>query len=92
MNTTPRLRKGGRIASSNLFLLVFVLHMVYFVCNSASELERWAVLSFWGFPALTCSCFSELVIFRNLLHIFSHVFGLSMFFFFFFFCMHHILG
>ena len=26
--------------------------------------------SFWGFPALTCSCFSELVVFRNLYHFF----------------------
>ena len=46
---------------------------------------------FRGFPALTCSsCFSELVIFRNVLHIFSQVLGLSLVFNFNFLCL--ILG
>ena len=52
--------------------------VVYFVCDSASELERWAPFPFWGFPALQPAfkkMFSEL---RNLLHIFLRVLGLFM--------------
>ena len=41
-------------------------YVVYPVCDSASELERWAILPFGGFPALTSLLFfSELVSFRN---------------------------
>ena len=74
---TPRLRRGGGIASSsNLVFYVWCYsYIVYFVCDSASELERWALLPFWGFPALTCFFFSEFVIFRNFLHIFSQDIG-----------------
>ena len=45
---TPRLRRGGGISSS--LNLVFTCigtsywYIVYFVCDSASELERWALL------------------------------------------------
>ena len=61
--------------------------VVYFACDSASELERSALLPFWGFPALTCFlCFSELVIFRHLLHIFSQVLELSLGLFYFILC------
>ena len=54
---SPRLRRGGGVAtSSSLVLLVLILYyIVHFVCDSASELERWALLPFGGgFPALTC--------------------------------------
>ena len=57
MNTS-RLRREGMIASSpSLFLLVVVLLFIIFVCDSASELERWALIPFGGFPALTCFLF-----------------------------------
>ena len=60
---TPRLRRGGGIASfSNLVLLVLVLLyiIVYFVCDSASELERWArkYSLFGGFLPAPVFCFS----------------------------------
>ena len=62
----PRLRRGGGIASSSsLVLLVLVLlYIVYIVCDSASELERWTLLpfSFLGF-----SCPSLFLVFLNLL-------------------------
>ena len=38
--------KGGRIASSSTFFY-----------TQLPSLERWAVLPFWGFPALTCFLF-----------------------------------
>ena len=60
---TPRLRRGGGIASSSNLVstciigtpIAAALHLVvvYFVCDSASELERWALLPFCFFPALT---------------------------------------
>ena len=58
----PRLHRGGGIdPSSSLVLLVLVdysyILVVYFDCGSASELELWALLPFWGFPALTCFLF-----------------------------------
>ena len=83
---TPRLRTGGGIASSSsLVLLVLVRLYNRFVCDAASELERWALLPFRGFPALTpASCFSELAVFTKLLHIFSQVLGLSPGLFYFF--------
>ena len=67
MNTS-RLRRGGWIASAGLF---YSYTLVYFVCDSAPELERWALLPFLRFscPNLLLG-FSELVVFLNLLHIF----------------------
>ena len=51
-------------------------------CDSASELERYGLHFFLGvFLPLPASCFSEIVIFRNLLHNFSRVLGLSLVFF-----------
>ena len=69
---TPRLRRGGRIASSS-FVLFFYLYwysyIVYFVCDSASEFGAMGSTSFSGFsyPNLLL-VFSEPVIFRNLYH------------------------
>ena len=40
---TPRLRRGGVASFSSLFLLVVVL-LYYILFDSASELERWALL------------------------------------------------
>ena len=52
---TPRLRRGG---DSFFFKFIFTCSgtpIVNLVCDSASELERWAipVLPFWDFLALT---------------------------------------
>ena len=69
---TPRLRRGGGIASSsNLgFYLYWYSYIVYFVCDSASELGAMGSTSFLGFSCpKPASCFSELV-FRNLCIIF----------------------
>ena len=88
---TPRLRREGRIASSSSFIFTCSgTPLVYFVCDSASELERWALLPLWVFPALTCFLFFwtyiyiyididiDIATFRNLLHISSRVLGLSL--------------
>ena len=53
---TLRLRRGGGIASS-FFFTCSGTPRVYYVCDSASELERWALLPFWGFLGLTCFLF-----------------------------------
>ena len=69
---TPRLRRGGGIASSSfIFYLYWYSYIVYFVCDSASEFGAMGSTSFLGFsyPNLLL-VFSELVIFRNLYHIF----------------------
>ena len=56
---TPRLLRGGGIASSSFFLfyLYWYSYIVYFVVTQLPSLERWALLPFWGFPALTCFLF-----------------------------------
>ena len=70
-------------------VLLFSIRSVLF-CDSASELERYGLHFFLGvFLPSPASCFSEIVIFRNLLHNFSRVLGLSLVFFF---CMYLILG
>ena len=62
---TPRLRRGGRIASSP-FILFFYLYrysyIVYFVCDSASELGAMGSTSFLGFSSPNL-----LLVFLNLL-------------------------
>ena len=63
--TTPRLRKGGEIVSSSLF----------FTCSCSiflfvTQLPSWSdglYFLFGIFLLSPASCFSELVIFRNLL-------------------------
>ena len=51
---TPRLRRGGGIASSS-FILFFscigipIYYVVYFVCDSASEFGAMGSTSFFGF-------------------------------------------
>ena len=54
---TPRLRRGGDTFLIFIFYLFWYCYIIYFVCDSASELERWSLLPFWGFPALTCFLF-----------------------------------
>ena len=62
---TPRLRRGGGIASSS-FILFFYLYwysyIVYFVCDSASEFGAMGSTSFLGF-----SYPNLLLVFLNLL-------------------------
>ena len=55
---TPRLRRGGGIASSSGLFLLASGTLICLVCDSASKLERWALLPFGGFPALICFLFS----------------------------------
>ena len=62
---SPASEGGGGIASSSSLFFTYLYcysYRVYFVCDSVSELERWALLPFWGF-----SCPSLLHIFLNLL-------------------------
>ena len=88
---TPRLRRGGGIASSSfIFYLYWYSCIVYFVCDSASEFGAMGSTSFLGFsyPNLLL-VFSEPVIFRNLYHIFLAsvgTFSESFFILFLFFC------
>ena len=93
---TPRLRRGGGVASSSfIFYLCRYSYIVYFVCDSASEFGAMGSTSFLGFfPTLTCFLF-----FLNLLFLgtciifFSQVLGLSLgLFYFIFIFLYLILG
>ena len=92
---TPRLRRGGGIASSSfIFYLYWYSYIVYFVCDSASEFGAMGSTSFLGFsyPNLLL-VFSEPVIFRNLYHIFLASVGtFSGSFLFYFIFLYLILG
>ena len=69
---TPRLRRGGGIASSsNSFILpVLVFLFSIFCCDSASEFGAMGSTSFmWISCPNLLLVFSELIIFRNLYHI-----------------------
>ena len=84
---TPRLRRGGGIASSSfIFYLYWYFYIVYFVCDSASEFGAMGSTSFWGF-----SYPNPLLFFFNLLFLgtciifFSQVLGLSLGLFLFYF-------
>ena len=61
---TPRLRRGGGIASSSnlVFYLYWYSYIVYFVCDSASEFGAMGSTSFLGF-----SCPNLLLVFLNFL-------------------------
>ena len=61
---TPRLRRGGGIASSSnlVFYLYWYSYIVYFVCDSASEFEAMGSTSFLG-----SSCPNLLLVFLNFL-------------------------
>ena len=60
---TPRLRRGGGVASSLLiFYLYWYSYIVYFVCDSASEFGAMGSTSFLGF-----SYPNLLLVFLNLL-------------------------
>ena len=87
---TPRLRRGGGIASSSfVFYLYGYSYIGYFVCGSASEFGAMGSTSFLGF-----SYPNQLLVFLNLLFLgtciifLSQVLGLSLglFFFSLFFC------
>ena len=89
---TPRLRRGGGIASSsfvNFFYLYWYSYIVYFVCDSASEFGAMGSTSSLGFsyPNLLL-VFSEPVIFRNLYNKCWDFLSLDLFYFIFilFFC------
>ena len=76
---TPRLRRGGGIASSSfVFYLYWYSDIGYFVCDSASEFGAMGSTSFLGFtyPNLLL-VFLNLLFFRNLqYHTLSQVLGL----------------
>ena len=81
---TPRLRRGGRIASSSfIFYLYWYSCIIYFVCDSASEFGAMGSTSFMGF-----SYPNRLLVFLSLLFLgtciifFSQVLGLSLGLFF----------
>ena len=83
---TPRLRRGGGIASSSfVFYLYGYSYIGYFVCDSASEFGAMGSTSFWGF-----SYPNLLLVFLNLLFLgtciifLSQVLGLSLGLFLFF--------
>ena len=86
---TPRLCRGGGIASSS-FILFFCLYwysyIVYFVCDSASEFGAMGSTSFWGFsnPNMLL-VFLNLLFFGSCIIFFSQVFGLSLGLFFYFY-------
>ena len=95
---TPRLRRGGGIASSsNLVFYPSAMVFLYSIFCLRLSFRVWSdgLYFFWG---VSCSnlllVFSELlVIFRNLFHIFSQVLGLSLgLFYFIFIFMYLILG
>ena len=84
---TPRLRRGGGIASSSfVFYLYWYSYIGYFVCDSASEFGAMGSTSFLGF-----SYPNLLLVFLNLLFLgtciifLPQVLGLSLFFCLFFF-------
>ena len=83
---TPQLRRGGGIASSsNLVLLVLALRGVHILF--VTQLPSWSdglYLLFGVFLPQYASYFSQLVIFRNPLHVFSQVLGLSLCLFLYF--------
>ena len=91
---TPRLRRGGGIASSSfIFYLYWYSYIVYFVYDSASD-GAMGSTSFLGFsyPNLLL-VFSEPVTFRNLHHIFlASVGAISGSFYFIFIFMYLISG
>ena len=89
---TPRLRRGGGIASSSFFFFTCIgipIYVTYFVCDSASEFGAMGSTSFLGF-----SYPNLLLVFLNLLFLgtciicFSQVLDFLWVFFilFYFFC------
>ena len=51
----PRLLKGGEDSFFKFMFTCSGTSIVYFICDSASELERRALHPFCGFPALICN-------------------------------------
>ena len=91
---TPRLRRGGGIASSSfVFYLYWYSYRGYFVCDSASEFGAMGSTSFLGFSYPNLLFFSEPVIFRNLYNVFVASVGtFSGSFLFFVIFLYLILG
>ena len=82
---TPRLRRGGGIASpSFIFYLYWYSYIGYFVCDSASEFGAMGSTSFWGFsyPNLLL-VFPNLLLLGTRIIFLSQVLGLSLGLFFF---------
>ena len=87
---TPRLRRGGGIASSSfVFYLYWYSYVGYFVCDSASEFGAMGSTSFLGFSYsnLLLVFLNLLLVFRNLYHILSRVLGLSLGLFYYYFSL-----
>ena len=91
---TPRLRRGGGIASSSfVFYLYQYSYVGYFVCDSASEFGAMGSTSFLGF-----SYPNLLLVFLNLLFLgtcnicFSQVLDFLWVFLFYFIFLYLILG
>ena len=64
---TPRLRKGGGIASSSLiFYLYWYSYIVHFVCASASEFRAMGSTSFSGFFYPKGSSYGNKILYKYL--------------------------
>ena len=82
---TPRLRRGGGIASSSfIFYLYWYSYIVYFVCDSASEFGAMGSTSFLRFSYPNLLLVSLNLLFLGTCIIFlSQVLGLSLGIFYF---------
>ena len=91
---TPRLRRGGGIASSSfIFYLYWYSYIGYFVCDSASEFGAMGSTSFWGFSYLNLLLvFPNLLLLGTCIIFLSQVLGLSLGLFFFVIFLYLILG
>ena len=70
---TPRLRRGGGIASSSFvfYLYYWYSYIVFFFCDPAPEFGAMGSTSFLGFSySNLLLVFLNLLFFRNLYHIF----------------------
>ena len=83
---TPRLRRGGRIASSSFifYLCWYSYNIVDFVCDSASEFGAMGSTSFLGFSYPNLLVFLNLLFLGTCIIFFSQVLGLSLVFIFIF--------
>ena len=92
---TPRLRRGGGIASSSFifYLYWYSYIIVYFVCDSASEFGAMGSTSFLGFSPNLLLVFLNLLFLGTCIIFFSQVLGLSLgLFYFIFIFLYLILG
>ena len=91
---TPRLRRGGGIASSSfVFYLYWYSYRGYFVCDSASEFGAMGSTSFLGFSYPNLLFFLNLLFLGTCIIFLSQVLGLSLgLFLFFVIFLYLILG